>query len=66
MSKRTIPANGEFESLQIVSKLDTGRCVSLLTISRRGVDTRRCASKDAGPLEYSFSLFLTFVTSVMP
>ena len=27
----------------------TGRCVSLLAISREGVDTRRCASKDAGP-----------------
>ena len=28
---------------------DTGRCVSLLAVPRRGVDTRRCASKDAGP-----------------
>ena len=35
--------------LQIVSEPDTGRCVSLLAVPRRGVDTRRCASKDAGP-----------------
>ena len=27
----------------------TGRCVSLLTVPRRGVDMRRCASKNAGP-----------------
>ena len=31
----------------MVSEPDTGRCASLL-VSRRRVDTRRCASKDAG------------------
>ena len=35
--------------LQMVSELDTGRCANLLAVPRRGVDTRRCASKDAGP-----------------
>ena len=35
--------------LQVVSEPDIGRCVSLLTVSRRGVDTRWCASKDSGP-----------------
>ena len=33
----------------MVSEPVTGRCVSLLAVPRRGVDTRRCASKDAGP-----------------
>ena len=33
----------------MVSETDIGRCVSLLAIPRRGVDMRRCASKDAGP-----------------
>ena len=32
----------------MVSKPDTRRCVSLLAVPRRGVDTTRCASKDAG------------------
>ena len=35
--------------LQMLSEPDTGRCASLLAVLRRGVDTRRCASKDAGP-----------------
>ena len=47
--KRTISASGGPGSLQMVSELDTGRCASLLAVPRRGVDTRRCASKDAGP-----------------
>ena len=33
----------------MVSELDTGRCVSLLAVLQRGVDTRRCANKDVGP-----------------
>ena len=33
----------------MVSELDTGRCASLLAVPQRGVDTRWCASKDAGP-----------------
>ena len=33
----------------MISEPDTGQCVSLLAVPRRGVDTRRCASKDAGP-----------------
>ena len=33
----------------MVSESVTGQCVSLLAVPRRGVDTRRCASKDAGP-----------------
>ena len=47
--KRTIFVSREFEALQMISERDTRRCVSLLAVSRRGVDTRRCASKDAGP-----------------
>ena len=47
--KRTISVNGEPGSLQMVSEPDTRRCVSLLALPWRGVDTRRCASKDAGP-----------------
>ena len=35
--------------LQMVSEPDTRRCVSLLAIPQREVDTRWCASKDAGP-----------------
>ena len=33
----------------MVSEPDTERCASLLAVPRRGVDTRWCASKDAGP-----------------
>ena len=33
----------------MVSESDTGRYASLFTVPRRGVDMRRCASKDAGP-----------------
>ena len=47
--KRTISASGGPGSLQMVSKSDIGRCASLLAVPRRGVDTKRCASKDAGP-----------------
>ena len=43
----------------MVSEPDTGRCVSLLAIPRRGVDTRRCASKDAGPKGGGFGGGLT-------
>ena len=32
----------------MVSEPDTGRCASLLAVPRRRVDTRLCASKDAG------------------
>ena len=34
-------------SLQMVLELDIGRRVSLLAVPQRGVNTRRCASKDA-------------------
>ena len=47
--KKIIFASGGFGLLQMVSESDTGRCANLLAIFRRGVDTRRCASKDAGP-----------------
>ena len=33
----------------MVLEPDTGRCVSLLVVLRREVDTRRCASKNSGP-----------------
>ena len=33
----------------MVLELDTGRCVNLLAILQRGVDRRRCVSKNAGP-----------------
>ena len=33
----------------MVSEPDIGRCASLLAVPPKGVDTRRCASKDAGP-----------------
>ena len=33
----------------MVSEPITGRCIGLLAVPQRGVDTRRCASKDAGP-----------------
>ena len=32
----------------MVSEPDTGRCVSLLAVPRKGVDMMRCASKDVG------------------
>ena len=32
----------------MVSELDTGRCANLFAVPRRRVDTRQCASKDAG------------------
>ena len=32
----------------MVSEPDTGRCVSLLVVSPKGLDTRWCASKDVG------------------
>ena len=44
--KRTISTDGGSGPLQMVSELDT-----LFAVLRRGVDTRRCASKDAGPQE---------------
>ena len=47
--RKTISVSSGFGPLQMVSEPDTGRCISFLTIPRRGVDTRRCASKDAGP-----------------
>ena len=33
----------------MVSEPDTGRCVSLLVVPRKRVDTKWCVSKDAGP-----------------
>ena len=33
----------------MLSELDTGLCVSEEVIPGRGVDTRRCANKDARP-----------------
>ena len=32
----------------MISEPNTGRCVSLLTVPQRGIDTRWCASKDVG------------------
>ena len=47
--KRAIYASGGLGLLQMVLELDTGLCASEEAVSRKGVDTRRCASKDAGP-----------------
>ena len=47
--KRTISASGGLGALQIVSKPNTGQCANKESEPRREVDTRRCASKDAGP-----------------
>ena len=47
--KRTIYASGGPGPLQMVSEPDTGRCASEEAVSRRGVDTRWYASRDAGP-----------------
>ena len=47
--ERKISASGGFELLQMVLEPDTELCVSEEVVSRRRVDTRRCASKDAGP-----------------
>ena len=41
-------ASGGPGALQMVSELNTERCDSEEAVPRRGVDTRRCASKDAG------------------
>ena len=46
--KRTISASGELRLLQMVLEPNTGQCTSEEVESRRGVDTRQCASKDAG------------------
>ena len=46
---RTISASGGYEPLQMVLEPDTGRCVSLLAVPQKGVDTRRFASKEARP-----------------
>ena len=47
-----ISVSGGSRPLQIVSELDTGRCVNLLAVPRgEGVDTRRCSSKDTSPKE---------------
>ena len=35
-------------ALQMISEPDIGQYVSLLAVPRTGVDTRWCASKDAG------------------
>ena len=49
-SKRTISASSRLRLLQMVSEPDIGRCASKEVEPRRGgVDTRQCASKDAGP-----------------
>ena len=42
--------NGGLGSLQMVSEPDTRQCASEEVEPRRGVDTRWCANKDAGPL----------------
>ena len=47
--KRTISANGGPGPLQIISEPETGQCASLLAVPQRWVDTRQCASKNAGP-----------------
>ena len=54
-SRRVLKPSGKAQRgresgpLQMISELDTRRCVSLLAVPWRGVDTRRCASKDAEP-----------------
>ena len=45
---RTISASGGLALLQMVSESDTGRCVSEEAESQMGLNTRRCANKDAG------------------
>ena len=35
--------------LQMVSEPDTGLCASEEVIPRRGIDMKRCVSKDVGP-----------------
>ena len=40
----------------MVLELGSGRCVSLLVVPRKGVDTRRCASKDARPQRGGFGV----------
>ena len=40
----------DIRSLQIVSELDIGN-VSARRMSLEGLDTKRCANKDAGPKE---------------
>ena len=47
--KRTISASGRLGPLQMVLEQDTGLCASEEVVPRRGIDTRRCASKDARP-----------------
>ena len=47
--KRIISASSGFGLLQMVSEPDTGRYANEEAEARRGVDTRRCASKDTGP-----------------
>ena len=48
MPNRTISTSDGSGPLQMVSEPDTKRCVSILAIPQRGVDTRQCASNDAG------------------
>ena len=45
----TIFVSGGFGVLQMVSKPDTERCASLLTVPPKGGDTRQCANKYVGP-----------------
>ena len=45
--KKTIYVSGGLGPLQMVSEPDTGQCVSKEVVPGRGVDMRRCASKDA-------------------
>ena len=47
--KRTISASGGLGPLQRVSEPDTGRGANEEAVPQRGVDMRRCASKDVGP-----------------
>ena len=47
--KKTIFASGGLGLLQMVSEPDTGRCANEEVVPRSGVETRRHASKDAGP-----------------
>ena len=51
--KRTIFASDGLGLLQMVSKPDTGPCVSEEAKPRRGVDMRQCANKDEGWIEGS-------------
>ena len=48
ISKKIISTSGGSGPLQMVSELDTGRCVNTYCFSK-GIDTRWCANKNTEP-----------------